>query len=46
VAEDEEYPLKSSHYRHRFGFGAGNRLSAVVMELANGGSYTIPTAYA
>lgn len=46
VAEDEEYPLKGSHYRHRFGFGAGNRLNGVVMELANGGGYTIPTAYA
>lgn len=46
VAEDEEYPLQSSHYRHRFGFGAGNRLNGVVMELANGGTYTIPTAYA
>lgn len=46
VAEEEEYPLKTSHYRHRYGLGVGNRLNGVVMELANGGGYTIPTAYA
>lgn len=46
VAEDEEYPLKTSHYRHRFGLGVGNRLNGVVVELGNGGTYTIPTAYA
>jgi len=45
VARDERYPLESSHYRHRFGFGCGNRLNGVVMELGTGGSYTIPTAY-
>jgi hypothetical protein len=46
VATDEKYPLESAHYRHRFGFGCGNRLNGVVLELANGGSYTVPTAYA
>lgn len=46
VADDEEWPLKASHYRHRFGFGAGNRLNGVALELGNGGTYTIPTAYA
>lgn len=46
VAEDEEYPLKGSHYRWRFGLAAGNRLNGVVMELGTGGTYTIPTAYA
>jgi hypothetical protein len=45
VARDERYPLESSHYRHRFGFGCGNRLNGVVMELGTGGTYTIPTAY-
>ncbi len=46
VAEDEQYPLKGSHYRHRFGLGAGNRLSAVVMDLSNADSdYDIPTGY-
>lgn len=46
VVEDEKWPLQASVWRHRFGFGAGNRLNGVVMEVANGGTYTIPTAYA
>ena len=46
VAKDGEFPLESALYRHRFGLGVGSRLSAVVMELGNGGTYTIPTAYA
>jgi len=33
-------------WRLRFGFGAANRLSAAVMELGSGGSYSIPAAYA
>ena len=45
VAEDERYPLKSSHYRHRFGLGAANRLHGVVMFLTTGSSYTISTTY-
>lgn len=46
VAEDADYPWQSSHYQHRFGVGAGNRLNGVVMELAAGAGYTIPTPYA
>lgn len=46
VAEDERYPIKSAHYRNRFGFGVGNRLNGVVMQLVASTSYTIPTAYA
>ena len=45
VSDWEEYPLKSSHYEHRFGFGCGNRLNGVVLEVADGGTYTIPTDY-
>lgn len=45
VAEDEEYPFRSSYYSHRFGFGAGNRLNGVVLEFGTGGSYTVPTGY-
>lgn len=43
VAEDELYPVTSSHWSHRFGFGAGNRLNGVCMELGTGGTYTDPT---
>lgn len=46
VAEDERYPFRMAHWRHRFGFGVGNRLNGVVTELGTGGTYTIPTAYA
>jgi hypothetical protein len=46
VSEDETYPFKQTHYRHRFGLGFGNRLNAVIMELGVGGSYSIPAAYA
>jgi hypothetical protein len=45
VAENEEFPFKVSTWRHRFGFGGGNRLNGVVMELGTGGTYTIPTSY-
>lgn len=45
VAQDEEYPFRSSFWRHRFGFGAGNRLNGVVLELGTGGSYSVPTIY-
>lgn len=45
VATDNQYPFESSFWRHRFGFGAANRLNGVVIELANGGSYTVPSGY-
>lgn len=46
VSESDVYPFQQTHYRHRFGFGYGNRLNTVVMELGTGGTYTIPAAYA
>lgn len=45
VAEDSQHPLQSSHWEHRFGLGAGNRLNGVVMELGTGGTYSIPSGY-
>lgn len=45
ISEDEQYPFRELVWRHRFGFGAGNRLNGVVMELGTGGTYTIPTIY-
>jgi len=45
IMQDETYPFTSSLYSHRFGLAVANRLNGVVMELANGGSYTIPTGY-
>lgn len=47
VAKEAQYPFQASFWRHRFGFGAGNRLNGVVMDMSNTDSdYDIPTAYA
>jgi hypothetical protein len=45
VATNEEFPFQASFWRHRFGFGAGNRLNGVAMEFGTGGTYSIPTDY-
>lgn len=45
VARDERFPLETSYYLMRRGFGISNRLNGVVMQLTTG-SYTIPSAYA
>lgn len=45
VAQDDAFPFNGSFWRHRFGVGVGNRLNGVVMELGNGGTYTVPTGF-
>lgn len=45
IAEDEQSPFENSTWRHRFGMGVGNRLNGYVLEVANGGDYTVPSAY-
>lgn len=45
VAEDQEFPFRRSTWRHRFGFGVGNRLNGVVIQITDG-SYSAPSAYA
>lgn len=45
IVRDQNLPFETSYYDARFGFGAGNRLNMVVIELGNGGTYTIPTGY-
>jgi hypothetical protein len=45
VAKDMEFPFETSFWRDRFGFGVGNRLNGVVMELGTGGTYSIPSGY-
>ena len=45
VADENEFPLETSIWRDRFGYGAGNRLNGVVMELGSGGTYGIPSGY-
>lgn len=46
ITREEDYPLESAHYRHRFGFGVGNRLNAVCMEISTDEDYGAPTIYA
>lgn len=47
VAESDREPFSQSHYSHRFGFGVGNRLNGVAMELsADADDYDAPSAYA
>lgn len=45
VAKDPDYPIDTSYYEDRFGFGVGNRLSAAVLQLVASTSYTVPTLY-
>lgn len=45
VQTSDLYPFTESHYEAHFGFGVGNRLNGVVVELGTGGTYTVPTGY-
>jgi hypothetical protein len=45
-ATDYEHPFTTAYWRHRFGFGVGNRLSVVVTALNDTATYTVPAAYA
>lgn len=45
VQTDQQYPITTSSYEMAHGFGAGNRLNLMVMELGTGGTYTIPSIY-
>ena len=45
VTESDEFPLSKSDWQWRFGLGVVNRLNGYVMEVANGGGYTVPTGY-
>jgi len=45
VARDNEYPFEDSHFSHRFGIGAGNRLNGAVLKVGTDGAYAIPAGY-
>ena len=45
VVEEFTFPFRKWVWRHRFGFGAANRVNGVVLQLKASGSYDIPTAY-
>jgi hypothetical protein len=47
VADDQDHPVATSFYSLRFGFGVGNRLNGVAMDLHDAaGGYLIPPVYA
>lgn len=43
---DNDYPLIDSFYLHGMGTGVRHRGAGVVMEIGNGGTYSIPSEYA
>lgn len=43
ISREETYPFTEFNFRRRIGFGVGNRLTAVVMYLATGSTYSVPT---
>lgn len=43
VAEEYEYPFKSSYWQLRFGLGVANRLNGYAMQLVASTTYTSPT---
>lgn len=44
VATSDRYPMRDSHWEHRYGFGVGNRLNGVLLHL-NASTFAIPTGY-
>lgn len=46
VAETGKHPLMARQWRNRYGFGVGNRLNGVIIQLKASGSYDIPAAWA
>jgi hypothetical protein len=45
VQERRDEPLRDAWWSNRFGYGVGNRLSAVVTYIATGGTYVVPARY-
>ena len=43
---DNDYPLIDSFYLHGMGTGVRHRGAGVVMEIGNGGTYSVPSEYA
>lgn len=45
VTRTLEFPFQTGRWKHRLGFGVGNRIGAVAIALNGTATYTIPTAY-
>jgi len=46
IAKDMNYPIESSYWDMRFGYGVGNRLNGVIVQLKAPGTYDVPAAFA
>lgn len=46
MKQSDLHPLEKSEWMWRFGLGCVNRLNGYCLEVAAGGSYTVPTKYA
>lgn len=49
ASRDEQHPMTQMHYKHDYGFGCGNRLSAAVIEISDeqgAEAYAPPADYA
>lgn len=46
MSKDERFPLETSYYMMRRGFGVGNRLNGVILQCKAAGLYDIPAVYA
>lgn len=42
---NNNFPFTGSFWRHRFGFGVGNRLNGCVMQLTTNSTYAVPSGY-
>ncbi len=45
VATDDDHPFNMAYYRHRFGFGVGNRLNGVALQFVASTSYSSPSGF-
>ena len=45
VQTDERYPIESSYWEHRFGFGCANRLNGVAMYVSGDSTWAEPSGY-
>lgn len=46
VANEVEWPITTAYWRHREGYGVGNRLNGIAVFIDAGGTYNTPSDYA
>lgn len=45
AGQTDKHPLFASHWRNRYGIGAGNRLNGVVLQFVASTSYSVPSGF-